>query len=78
MTERSNMTASEDSAPVAPAFAWLNKQTMRKEYRDWYSGAILDDYCGLFVSYGDEGQVLMRTWKDRETGERAFAAVRVL
>jgi hypothetical protein len=67
------MSGEARRVPPAPAF------TLGGTIRDWYSGAVLDDYTGLVVSTSSDGiHVLMRTWFDRTTGERAWAGVRVL
>jgi hypothetical protein len=65
------MSDQRRQAPLAPAFV------LGSDIRDWDSGAILENYVGLVVRFGAR-PVLMRTWFDASSGERAWASVRVL
>lgn len=59
--------------PIAPAYYHSG------EYHDWHSGVVLADYVGEYLYWDDRGRrFLMRTWKDRQSGERALAVVRCL
>lgn len=64
----------QDDRPRAFTMRDRNGKT---EFLDWYSGMVIEGYVGLYVCWTQAGdQWLMRTWIDRGSGERAFAAVR--
>lgn len=67
------MSQEQQKTPPAPAYFSAGA------FHDWYSGAVLERYTGRFVRFSETGErVLMRTWFDQTSGERAVAYERML